>query len=352
VATAPVTSTTLAASYNVTSADLAVVGDWTCTIRNETLNNIVFDTRILYQSNYELLAASFDVELLNLVLAEVLALAQISVHLQSSASPTEDDTYVTWSPVVGNLLPGSYKGMTKYSTHVDDPAPDGHHYRIVGMDAQSIQLYVAGATPEIILSVNFGGQKGAFKELDDIAPGLQEDIDTSQLEVDVHVGFDGVIKPLCQAQAALETDSFGDTAVHTLDDIYNFLSGNSGTDVSGDMQSQFEQEISSRINALVTAQTVKGIIDSLFIRIMRLQAVSGAIPAGTGYQANVQSYAIDANGALVVTYYLVPYQLPPVLRTGLTGLATHEFTPAAPQTPVSRAPLPPGIRSTALERPE
>jgi hypothetical protein len=348
-AAAPLNATLLGLGYDTTAADLAVAGDWTCTIFNGTLNSITFETEINYLSDYELQTASFDLEMLNLLLGEATALATPSVHLETSPPDQPDatdeekeenkKTFVSWSSVVANLLPAPLKGTTEYRTHVDDPQPQGHSYRIVGLNARSTQVFAPGNN-ELVVRFTFDGQKSALKELDSLAPGIQEDIDIDSLVVDLHVGFDGKIRPKCQASASLQEDSFADAALHVLDDTIKYFQGDSPTDVSGETESEFEQKIAEQINGLVSQDTIKQAIDSFFIRLMRLEAGSapaghevlpGVISAGE-YHAKVQSYSTD--GALVVTYYLVQ-EFPVLSEAAVAGASTTQLGPPRQSAPPS-----------------
>ncbi|MBV8891337.1 MAG: hypothetical protein JO138_22270 [Acidobacteriaceae bacterium] len=118
---------------------------------------------------------------------------------------------------------------------------------------------------------------------------LLPDIDVNSLVLDLHVGFDGTIRPEVQVDA-----EFHDSPV---EDVLRL-------NPDQDFQENFVQQVSDRVNALVSAQTIKQAIDALFVRMMRLDAVSGPPQAAVPYQANIQSYNVDNNGALIVTYSL------------------------------------------------
>ena len=259
--------------------------------------------------------ASIDLELLNMILQELSNLAQVTVHLQSSPKddPAWKYTSVSWSQAIANLLPAPFAGTSSYSMHVDNPTveKDGHEFdfEILGLNAPSTLVFVSN-TPDLVVQVTFDPQKGAIKALGALLP----DIDVSSLVLSVHVGFDGSVRPQVQASAA-----FQDSPLPGL------------PDPSSDLQTDFQQQLNNRVSALISAQTVKQAVDSIFVRMMRLNSVSAPPQAAvTTYQANIQSYSIDDNGALLVTYSLAEVPItaasgtapPPNLPTGNANAVT------------------------------
>jgi hypothetical protein len=122
---APSGGTVLAVSYTATAADLSTAGSWTCEVMNATDVDMGFDTEITYPSSIPVPPvvvqrppATFDIELLNLILGEAIRDAGLSWHLESS--PDLPASVVRWSDAVGASLPDPLKGATSYQFPVPD----------------------------------------------------------------------------------------------------------------------------------------------------------------------------------------------------------------------------------------
>ena len=296
---AALTAGVLGVGYTATAEDLATPGNWTCRIHNLTLNDIVFDTTITYLSDHVLQTASFDVGLLNLILSEAAAQAQIQVHLQSSNDGSKLSS-VSWSPLLDQYLgtPGPF------DFHVDDPTPKGHKYRVVGLNTTSAILFVDSASLQLTLRLTFDGGKSALKSLDS-AFAQNIDIDQDSLVLDIGFGFDGTLRAACTARATLSADDFADSAA-------DLITGQDA-DVSADVASNLQQKALSQLQAPLvigsktvelSPQLIKQFIDRIFILLMRLAAPPQDAVRPATYQATVQGCRIDGNGALVVNYFV------------------------------------------------
>ena len=124
--TAKLTDGFMGLTYNATAADVALAGAWTCVLNNGADIPLKWQTSIsghvAANAPPPVSTASFDVELLNAMVAEVVTAADFRVHLQSSADGSELSA-LSWSPGLGF---GS-----GYVFHIDDASK---HIDIIDAD--------------------------------------------------------------------------------------------------------------------------------------------------------------------------------------------------------------------------
>jgi len=93
----------MALSYQATPDDAAIGGTWTCRVCNDTLFPLEFDTTLTIPP---IPTASFDIGLLNSILALAASTADLRLHLQT----TDDGSaacIASWSVALSSLLPGT-----------------------------------------------------------------------------------------------------------------------------------------------------------------------------------------------------------------------------------------------------
>ena len=285
---APLHSSGPSLTYDATDADVSAGGDWICEITNETSLNIRFTTVISLPVPTQ--TASIDVELLNLLLAEVTSMAAIRLHLESSSAGWAKSRW-TWSPALATHL----QGQTEYHFHVDDFPKTLFHvpltgekidtvFRLAGLDSDPAYPRVALRTDAPGLGVMLAFQMDGAKlvAMDTGVP----DIDLSQLAISLLIGFGGDITIQCTAKATY-------ALVSTLQDVSDQVASN----VVGAINEKLGTD--PFVQFFGVAQ-LRGYIESFFVRLMRLDA-----------QAQIQRYRTDGQ-SLIVEYYSPPPGKPPV----------------------------------------
>ena len=115
---APIADTSMTLGCTATAADLAISGDWTCRVGNETVDLLTFHTEITYVSSFPVQTASVDIPFLNLLFVEVANDAQARVHLQTGPAdmdptdPAYEASWITISPDLAAAIqqPSKYLG--------------------------------------------------------------------------------------------------------------------------------------------------------------------------------------------------------------------------------------------------
>ena len=284
-------------TYPATDADLATAGDWTCEVFNWADVDISFVTEVSCFSTIPLAhkTASFDVELLNFVLAEAIADSGLSWHLQSSADAADTESLVSWSAAVADSLPDPWKGLTSYPFQLPD-IPAGQQdigigtfttivFRLDNLDSDPAAPILAFISPsngvpslEVYLSFNTQNAKLVAIDSDVDIDKLGVEIDLESFRVQVDVLFDGTIR------ASTETTA----TARAVDALVT-------ADVSGLVNGKIQDKVEDKIR--LDPRLARAYLDQFFVALMRL-----------GTQASIQQYSIDGN-ALVVNY-TVPEPLP------------------------------------------
>jgi len=286
----------LGVSYPATDADLAPAGDWTCVVRNWADADIRFDTAISYLGNVALehRTASFDVELLNLILAEAIADSGLSWHLQSSPEASDQESSVSWSAAAAATLPGDLRGLTSSSFYVPDLRLDSSFglgtftwivFRLLDLDSAPTAPVMAFLTadngvPMLEVDVSFNTQNAKLVAVDSDADLDKLDVVVSldSFRIRLQGRFDGSIS------ATTDTAATFRSAGLNIADVSSLVNGN----------------VQDKIDAYVHLDPglARGYLDQFFVLLMRL-----------GAQATIQDYQIVGD-ALVVDY-TAPL-LPPV----------------------------------------
>jgi hypothetical protein len=291
----------LGLTYSATDADLVPAGNWTCRVHNATEADLSFDTEISYPSTIPLehKTATFDVTLLNLLLAEAVAASGLAFHIQSSASKDDPESNVSWSINVANTLSGSMKGQTAHWFQVDDYRAEGDAVigtatwvvlRITGFDSDPDAPVLASVTNEngtpalqITMALNANTAK--------LIP-IDSDIDLDELgwEIDIHT-------PTIDAGV----DFYGNGLHATVDlSATVTVAGVGVLDVSNYINGKVQDKINGWLSQ-ITQAALRGYMDGFFVNLMRL-----------GSQATVEGYAIDAANETLTVSYSVPGSVHPV----------------------------------------
>ena len=294
----------LEVSYPATDADLAPTGDWTCAVRNWADADISFSTTISYLSNVALehRSASFDIELLNLILAEAIADSGLGWHLQSSADASDQESSVSWSAGVAGTLPGSLRGLTSYSFQIPDFAAGQQDigigtfttivFRLLDLDSDPtapvmVFLTADNGVPTLEVDLAFSTQNAKVVAVDSDVDldKLDVELDLNSFHVRLQGRFDGTIS------AATETTA----TARALDSLVT-------ADVSALVNGKIQDKIDEHVH--LDPGLARGYLDQFFVLLLRL-----------GAQASIQQYRID--GAALFADYTVP--LVPPVTTGHVG---------------------------------
>ena len=261
--------TAAAIHYALTAADLTRPGDWTLRIENSSGGPGTLATTVTFPTSWTIRTASFDLDLFNLLLVQVLRIAQPRVHLQTGTNTS----YVTWSAAAAGLI-----GVPLHAFDLPTFPASWHgvplQYRIVDLETSAITAQVTYATPLTVrVGIAFETTGVELQGADHTTP----DVDLRELSATVDVGFDGSV-------AAQFTVS-----ARTVD---------GGIDESDTIA----QKLRDRAAALAAPATIRRFIE-LFLRgLLRLDA-SATI---TGYDV--------AGRALVVSYTEPPLPIVAVPR--------------------------------------
>jgi hypothetical protein len=271
--------------------------------------DLTFDTAVTYLDATPLdhRTATFDVGLLNLIIAEAVHDAAVTWHLQSSASEDEHASRVTWSDAVAAFLGGQ--------TELDFRIPDiriEHNFdvgdltllvlRIENFDSDPDAPVVAFVTaddvgtPQVEVVIPFLPDTAKIVAVDSDVnlDGLDIEADVSSLEVDVALGFSGV----------LSATSSGAGELH--------VAGNAVYDLGSDLSLTVPQNLNGVLGGLAPA-TVRHTLDTFFIGLMRL-----------GPKARIDRYLTDG------TTLTVAYSVPVTSPTPPVKPPTVKAPPAAP----------------------
>jgi hypothetical protein len=296
-------------AYTATAADLASAGNWSCLVQNATETPTTFDTAISYQSLVPLehTTATFDVELLNIMLAEAVVAAGLSAHIQSSSDPSDKASYIAWSANVGSTLPGSLANTTSYSFHL----PDYHwqsQYSLATVTWAVIRianLNIDPASPPVVFVDSANGVPAAHLS---VSVTMSSDAITI-IDSDVDLDEVGISLSLSSFDVNADADFYGDSVSAQAHIAGTATIAGVSIDLSEDVTVQ------TALNGILggaSKSQVRGYIDGFFINLMRL-----------GSTATVDSYVIDPQGQTLTVSYSFPAPLrgvhpvrPPVTATG------------------------------------
>jgi hypothetical protein len=229
------------------------------------------------------LTASFDIGLLNALLAYAASVAAVCVRLQSSGDGT-DQSVVSWSIPVADLI----GGLVEYRFNVANPT---HETLDITFQWQLVNLNSDLDYPSLVIQANplalvaklpfytYGTQLKGI--------GAAPDIQLQSFTLTVAVSFDGLITPACVASAS-------------------FMIAGEVVDVSGDIESSTVSSINSKLSKL-SSVTVSGEIDKFFTLLLRLNGQTIRLPNDVTEPllASILQYSVEGD-SLVVTYTLAP----------------------------------------------
>lgn len=297
----------LEVTYAATQADLAIAGNWLCRVTNATEVDVVFNTVISYPSTIPLLqkTATFDVALLNLLIAEAVAASGLDFHIQSSADASEAESSISWSTNVGDSLPGDWKGQTAYWFQLPDDRIEGDVVigtatwlvlRVVNFDSDPdapVQAFITSSDGvpvlQLALTLNPAGAK---------IIGVDSDVDLDKLgiEADIH-------NPTIAAQV----DFYGSGLSATVDLSASVTAAGVPIPLGDYVKNQIQDKVNGKLAGLSATQ-LRQYVDSFFVNLMRL-----------GSQATIERYQIDANNQTLTVSYSVPGSVRPVQPVAPVG---------------------------------
>jgi hypothetical protein len=261
-------------SYQATAADLAIPGEWTCEVSNQSLDPITFATDVTFPIANPLATASIDIGFLNLILAKVVDAAAIQIHLESSGDGSSASR-LSLSPEIAALL--KLPTLTTFNVSDQKKTELGipFVYRILNLDSDPEYPVVLLWTDPVSLKVVIRFDTTSARLVAQNLPA--PDINIELFNIEINVGFDGSFQPVCNASAHL--------AFNNIDFSSDVITG-----VQDAINEQTQQN--PALAVLRDKKQVRAQIDALFIAMLRL-----------GQQAQIQSYGVDGS-SLTVTYFV------------------------------------------------
>jgi hypothetical protein len=297
---APLANPTNTLSHNVTAAELAVPGGWTCQIQNPTPVDIVYDTTINLPTPYPFQTATFDIGLLDAILREAGNDVGIEVHLITDSAPPGDAgmSYVTWTPVLTQLL----NGLTRQAFVAPDlqvqtndldinaavkeglttALPDILIFRMALGTYPIPGPFVDTGSGRLITSLDFGSGT-----VDCLNSGLI-DIRVDSLTVQLSIGLDGSVQAIAAATANARLLGFQ-------------------YDVSGPVQ----DAVNGAVAAFAKPRVIAPFLNRFFVTLMRLNDTQ---PPGLNSErvffGNAQITNLSVQGqTLTAQFFSVPRSL-------------------------------------------
>ena len=304
----------LALTYEATAADLSYPGHWTCQLSNDTFVDLVFSTDISYVSNYPLQIASFDIGLLNLLLAEAVSVAGLKLHLQTSGKGENPASYVTWSRAVALAT-----GLISYPFPQPNVDVDLDLIDLPDYERPIADHYLPGTlTFRIILDslpisgLSLDPNMGALRTTIEIDPSTAKieclnsnkvDVRVESIQIEIAVGLNGIIQAGCSAKVKA---SF-------VVNVSDFDVDLSDFDVSDAVASAFVNALAreNKVAGKFPPRLVRQHIDDFFVRLMRLDNMPPPTwhrPEPFWAYAHIESYVPEGQ-QLKVRFYSVPQQL-------------------------------------------
>ena len=323
--------TVLALSYTATAADLSTAGSWTCEVANATDVEMGFDTEITYPSSTPVppvlqKQATFDVELLNLILGEAIRDAGLSWHLESS--PDLSESVVRWSDAVGASLPDPLKGATSYRFPVPDFRAENDTgigtitwavVRILNFDSDPYAPVTGVFTerngvPTLHVDIAFAANTASAVVIDSDVDldKVGVEVDVNSLSVGVDVGFDGTVTATVTGSVSIKVAGV---------DVY---------DISEQTSVTLQDAINSGWFGNFQPPPVRQYTDEFFVALMRL-----------GAQARIESYQSD--GQTLTVTYTVPAVVPPPAPVVVPPPVPVVVPPPVPVVVPPPTPVVPGV---------
>jgi hypothetical protein len=295
----------LVLSYTATEADLVPAGDWSCSIFNASDATLTFDTTITCIGLVPLIhaTATFDIGLLNILLAEAVVAAQLGVHVETSADPDDASSYIAWSANVGTTLPGQLKNTTSYSFHIPDVRVDTHYslatvtwvvFRIVEFDTG------LGAPPSVLV-IDEDGAPAMYLTM------IVEPAACRIVAIDSDVGLDDldVTVTLDSAVLTATVNFYGADVKASCQVTARAMVAGVPVDISADVSSAVQTALYGVVGRPNGPQ-VRPRVDTFFKNLLRLRPTD----------ATVDGYSLDATGSTLTVSYSYPEPLggsgPPV----------------------------------------
>src|SRR5215831_3761207 len=283
-----------AVSY--TAQEITDSTQWFCRVFNGTLAPLGFDTEITFESQYPVQTATFDLNLFDELMDELLGVAQFHIHVETSdpPDPASSDSpvaasYVSWSPDLARAL----NGVDESSFHVDDVVIFTTDLDIPFLEIAlpDSLVFRPALDSEPLTSPVFQAGDGAYVIRVDFAPTVipclnenRLDITVDSLSMTVSVGLDGEVGVLVNASASARVD------------------GHSLLDVSG----RVEAAVTAAVEGHLTRRKLLRLWESLFVRLLRLDDTRppGVVqhPGPFSADAHTLGYTVDGD-VLTALFY-------------------------------------------------
>jgi hypothetical protein len=264
-------------SYAATAADLAAPGNWTCDIDNDSLEAITFTTAVTFPIDVPVATASFDIGLLNIILAKLVDAASVRLHIESSGDGSPR-SFVSLSQDIADLL-----GLPSVTTFpVADQTDTVLHfdiiYRIVNLDSdpEYPTFYLQPDPLAIMLVLRFDTQSARLVAQNLPSPA---DVIVDSLDIEATIGFGSGVQIAVNAVAHVDFQNI---------DASEKLAGGIRDGINSQLQGN------PAVAALLDKKALRSRIDSLFVQMMRL-----------GKGAVIRGYSVN-DGTLTVTYFVPP----------------------------------------------
>ena len=255
----------------------AAPGNWTCDIDNDSLEAITFTTTVTFPIDVPVATASFDIGLLNIILAKLVDAASVRLHIESSGDGSPR-SFVSLSQDIADLL-----GLPSVTTFpVADQTDTVLHfdiiYRIVNLnsDPEYPIFYLQPDPLAIMFVLRFDTQSARLVAQNLPSPA---DVIVNSLDIEATIGFGSGVQIAVNAVAHVDFQNI---------DASDKLAGGIRDGINSQLQDN------PAVAALLDKKALRSRIDSLFVQMMRL-----------GKGAVIRGYSVN-DGALTVTYFVPP----------------------------------------------
>lgn len=269
----------LTVTFQTTAADLTAPGQWTCQVANGTEVNLTFTTRITNVGSTPLKTASFDVGMLNVLLANITAAAQFTINIGNGVG------VLAWSSAFAAFL----NNQTLTSFQVANQPAGPYNIFSFGLEGFSLQPgfpVLQFLTTPLVFRLTLLFNPGATLKAE--SAGTQ-DVHIQSFKLTADLDLNGFLQVTCDTKAT------HGGVVGTLD------TGDPSDDLKNGVESAIRTEIDKTstdangnpVASPLSPDVLKPQIDRIFKLLMRL-----------GVQATVNGYT--ANGDTLVVSYRPP----------------------------------------------
>jgi hypothetical protein len=288
----------LSLRFPATQAHLQIEGDWVCRLTNISDSGGTFRGTVTFLSDIELHTATFDLDLLNHILSELVEIIGLKLKLETSNSIPLSE--LSWSWTITELLsdPEHAEKFSNYKQQLEEQVggvlqPGGYKFHFPHIEV---------ATPELI------GEEDDFVSvgirdlnLDNRSPRLSITNDTTgALEILIHLGFEtqGV-------ELVTVTDFVTGDIEHLSITVHVSLTGQSDVECDASGKADFtvgSMDISDRIRSAVV--TKRSMLNRLVVQHGLSDRITGFITTLMRLDTTARIHQVRVEPRrLVVSYF-------------------------------------------------